>query len=155
MRLSLAGIAFVCVLGLVGNSGCKNEYKNRLPNTPEEVVLSWQRYIDLNLLDSARMLSTPYAQGYLSYLDSLSMGQTLEADYNPMTGLVCTVKGDSAECNYYIEDELSEKIPGRLLLVKVQGQWLVDKPIELEMVFPDTLTLEEEREMFQDSLMKD
>jgi hypothetical protein len=69
-------------------------------------------------------------------------------------GLSAKVNADTAECNFYFEDELGEKIPGRLRLVKEDGQWKVDRVIDIEVPFPDTLTPYEEREMFQDSLMK-
>ncbi len=144
--------AFVVTLTVV--SGCKNEQKNALPNTPETVVVAWQRYIDLNQLDSARMLSSEFVQGYIAYLDSLQLGETLEPDYNPVMGLSAKIMGDTAECDFYFEDELGEKVPGRLLLVKQAGQWKVDRVIDIEVPIPDTLTPREESEMFQDSMMK-
>ena len=150
--------AFFCAT-IVGATmmvfSCKNEHKNLLPNTPAEVVVAWQRYIDLNLLDSARMLSTNYIQGYISYLDSLSMSETLEADSNPIIGLTCKVVNDTAECNFFMEDELGEKMPGRLILVKELNQWKVDQVIDIETAFPDTLSPLDEQNMFQDSLLKD
>jgi hypothetical protein len=154
MRFYHLAVVFSFFATIAVFSGCKNEQKNTLPNTPETVVVAWQRFIDLNLLDSARMLSSEYVKGYISYLDSLNMGETLEPDYNPIMGLTAKVSADTAECNFYFEDELGEKIPGRLRLVKEAGQWKVDRVIDIEVPFPDTLTPYEEREMFQDSLMK-
>lgn len=154
MRQYHLAIVFVFVVTLILVSGCKNEQKSALPNTPETVVVAWQRYIDLNQLDSARMLSSEYVQGYIAYLDSLNLGETLEPDYNPVMGLSAKINADTAECDFYFEDELGEKVPGKLMLVKQAGQWKVERVIDIEVPIPDTLTPLEEREMFQDSMMK-
>jgi hypothetical protein len=133
---------------------CKLDPKGKLPNTPESVVVAWQRYIDLDQLDSARMLSTEYTLSYIAYLDSLALEETLEADYNPVMGLSSVITGDTAQCDFFFEDELGEKVPGRLKLLREAGQWKVDRVIDLEITLPDTLSQFEEQEMFQDSTLK-
>jgi hypothetical protein len=156
MRLKISTFPFALLTFLVILiSSCKNEQKNQLPNTPEGVVVAWQRYIDLNLLDSARLLSTAYTQGYINYLDSLSLEENLEADYNPIIGLSAKINADTAVCDFFFEDELSEKVPAKLILIKENGQWKVDQVIDVEVALPDTLNTLEEQEMFQDSLLKD
>jgi hypothetical protein len=147
--LLLAG--FICLWPVA----CKLDPKNKLPNTPETVVVAWQRFIDLDQLDSARLLSTEYTQSYIAYLDSLAIDETLEIDYNPVMGLTSTINGDTAQCDFYFEDELGEKVPGRLKLLRQAGQWKVDRVIDLEITMPDTLSQMEEQEMFQDSTLKD
>jgi hypothetical protein len=145
---------FICVGCAWVVASCKFDPKNKLPNTPETVVVAWQRFIDLNQLDSARMLSTSYMQGYIGYLDSLTIDETLEADYNPVMGLSAQIKGDSADCDFYFEDELGEKVPGKLKLLKEAGQWKISQVIDIEMPLPDTLSAQEEREMFQDTMLR-
>lgn len=148
--LILSCLAIVFLL-----NGCKSDFKQKLPNTPEEVVVAWQRYIDLNLLDSARILSTPQTIGYIDFLEKLSVDESLESDLNKLNGLTTVVTADTAQCDFYFEYELGEKVPGRLFLFRENGQWKVDRVVELDIPLPDSLNTLEEQEIFQDSIMKD
>lgn len=116
----------------------------------------WQRYIDHNQFDSARLYSTELARSYVDFLDALTQGDTSETDDTRLYDLHCHIQGDSAVCHYLIEGELDDRIPDTLVLYRIKGHWLVHR-VEGFMVIPvDTLQPGDEQILFQpDSLDKE
>lgn len=129
--LSLCSGAFLLLF-----SFCKSQ-----PDlSPEATVQLWQSYIDKNQFDRARELSTGEALLYINELASYNTGpDTLEWENNVMLSLKCQILGDSANCTYFFEDELSELAPGQLALKLIKNRWLVSRT-DFEYAMPnDTL----------------
>lgn len=105
-----------------------NSKPSSLPNTPEAVVRAWQAFIDNNQLSQAAQLSTAEALIYIQQeLSALPIEDSLEQEQNVFLDLQCQELGDSAICTYFFEDEIGEKMPGKLALRRIKGQWLVSK----------------------------
>lgn len=125
------------------------------PKTPEAVVQYWQRCVDENRFDDARQWSTPQAKVYIDYLDELMSSDTAGQVKTQLLNLHCSVTGDSAFCRYETLDEVGEKMPGALQLLRVEGRWLVDKVEGFEAAPVDTLRPGEENMVFPDSTGQD
>jgi len=132
------------ILFLFYTAGCA-----RPEQTPETVVQQWQRYIDHNQFDSARLYSTELARSYVDFIDALTMGDSSEIYETRLYDLRCEIQGDSATCYFLIEGELGEKIPDTLVLHKEKGRWLVHQVEGFAMPPVDTLQPGDENLLFQ------
>ena len=119
-------------------AACKDDSKKApLPNSPEEVVLAWQKAIDKNEFDKARALSIEQALEHVNFMDNImeEEGMPLEEDENTMLNLDCKVVADGRmRCEYVfeIEPESVEQVPRHLYLKKDNGQWKVQWVDDLE-----------------------
>ncbi len=113
------------------------------PADPEAVVRQWQQYIDSNNFDAAKQLSTGDALSYLGQLD------TLEVDSTVLFNFKCVQKGDSAECTYWVEDELGERFPEKITLLHTNQKWFVAKIGDAEQLPADSTNADQD--MIEDS----
>jgi hypothetical protein len=127
-------------------TGC--QWKPKLPNTPETVVLQYQSYYDKNQFDQAKELSTAAEQARLEDLRQIIESEPADSTVFTTTFLKinCQEQKDTAICNCEVQD-IEEPYTTEYRLVRINGQWLVDAPeeeveIEEEFMEPDSLEMD-------------
>ncbi|MCB0676405.1 MAG: hypothetical protein KDC30_06960 [Saprospiraceae bacterium] len=97
-----------------------------LPNSPEAVVRAWQALVDKNQFADAKKLST---RATVEFIDALDLMMEMMGDssviHTVLNDLSCRENGDRAVCFYSI-DEDGELLRDSTILVRENGQWLVD-----------------------------
>lgn len=118
-----------------GSEGNTEETKEAMPNTPESVARTWQKYVDTDQFEEAAALSTPRAQEWLvmieNFLAGLAPEETAEEINTVFTEFNCVENGNIARCGYIIKEE-GEFFRDTFILYKIDGQWKVDVPEEEE-----------------------
>lgn len=120
------------------------------PQTPpDEVVRMYQAYVDQNEFAQAALLSTPAEQKRLKELEqmiAMDMDSTiLETLFERID---CEIQRDTARCTCLLEDQY-ESYTALFVLVKPNGDWLIDLPEEEEIEY------DEDMEAIMDSLFQD
>lgn len=102
-----------------------------LPNTPEELVRLYQSYIDSNLFLQAQRLSTPRSAALHEMMAAIVADTPSDSSliHTQFLSMDCVVEQDTAVCNCLLKDEY-EEYASEYILVKTDGQWLVDLPDE-------------------------
>lgn len=122
-------LLFSLMLALL--SACKNEPKPAeiqqplLPNTPKEVTMKWQEYIDKNEYDLALPLSTDSIKSFIQSLQLAGQIDTVQLTTTKFMQINCTEKGDSAFCDCLLQAD-GEQYNDRFQLIRKNGQWLMD-----------------------------
>lgn len=113
-----------------------------LPNTPETVSKQWQLHLDNNEIDKVAVLSSTNTKEWLAENKDIFLGdnQAYQTEFLQMT---CTEQEEKAMCHCVMKDETGELIEDVFLLIKINGQWLV----ELE---DDTGTPSLEEQLFRE-----
>ncbi len=106
------------------SSETPKQQKKPLPNTPETVCKAWQDHLDSNEIEKAALLSTPNTRKWLEENKAIFLNDDQFYATNFLT-MSCVEKAEKAICTYMIEEE-GERIEDYFLLVKKDGQWLVD-----------------------------
>lgn len=141
-------LVFGILLAILG--ACRNQpapetpNAGPLPNTPEAVVRQYQAFLDSNLFDQARLLSTPRAADFLEMLAQMISDEPMDSSvvHTSFLKIDCTERGDTAVCICLAQDEF-EEYETEFRLLRMAGQWLVDLPEEGEIegaeeMMPDT-----------------
>lgn len=120
------------------------------PETPpDEVVRMYQAYIDQNEFAQAALLSTSAEQKRLQELAQMIAGDMdstiLETVFERID---CQIQRDTARCTCLLEDQY-EAYSALFVLVKPNGNWLIDLPEEEEIEYDEDL------EAIMDSLFQD
>jgi hypothetical protein len=107
--------------------------KIALPNTPEEVVRTWETQIAQNQYGLAKQISTGKTLETVVSLDS-SNSMVASVAYLPKFQQInCKEEGDKATCDCVIDDNIGQ-LNCTYYLVKSKGQWLLQdansEPIE-------------------------
>jgi cell division protein FtsN len=107
--------------------------KIALPNTPEEVVRTWETQIAQNQYGLAKQISTGKTLETVVSLDS-SNSMVASIAYIPkFQQITCKEEGDKATCDCVIDDNIGQ-LNCTYFLVKTKGQWLLQdansEPIE-------------------------
>lgn len=120
----------LCCIGATFYS-CKSERHQVV--VPEEVIRQYQGFIDLNLYEDAKKLSTPAEQLRLDMEAKLMAMESSDSTVFHTTFLKinCRETGEEAMCQCVVEDEYGE-YEMEFRLVKSDGVWLVDVPVEEE-----------------------
>jgi len=103
-----------------------------LPDTPEEVIRKYQKYIDLNQYHAAIALSTPAEQRRLEKeAQIIALAPTDSTIFHTrFKQLDCREAAAKITiCSCWMEDEYGV-YNGLFRLVKMNGEWRVDIPVE-------------------------
>jgi hypothetical protein len=107
--------------------------KIALPNTPEEVVRTWETQIAQNQYGLAKQISTGKTLETVVSLDSSNSMEPSAAYLPKFQQINCKEEGDKATCDCIIDDNIGQ-LNCTYFLVKSKGQWLLQdansEPIE-------------------------
>ena len=110
-------------------------------NTPEDVILLWQDYMDINDFESAKKLSTPEGQKVITNIEELLTmdDEPIPIDTTDFISMVCVEQDSIAICRYSerlkgevfrrgnelirLEEEI---VSDSFVLKKVNGDWRVN-----------------------------
>ncbi|HEB62761.1 MAG TPA: hypothetical protein ENI82_06385 [Bacteroidetes bacterium] len=109
------------------NSPQEKEKEKEIPNTPETVALSWLEHYYNNRFEEAKLLSTAKTKIMIDTIKELVFTDAEEEEIGTfkIADLICSTKKDSSFCKFlYQEGDL--EMEDELLLISIQGQWLVD-----------------------------
>jgi len=128
--MKIAPYLFLCCF-VSALYSCKNERHQSVP--PEEVIRQYQGFIDLNLYEEAKALSTPDEQKRLDLEAQIIAMEVSDSTIFHTTFLKidCRETGDTAICKCLLEDEYGE-YDSTFRLLKMAGIWRVDVPMEEE-----------------------
>jgi len=120
------------------------------PREPEAVLKQYQGFVDKNLLEKAKMLSTPAGQDWLDELKAIVEEEQPDSTlfHTEFLSVNCLGEGDTLRCQCVLEDQY-ERYTSDYHLVKLNGQWLVDAPQEEIQIDNDIL------EQLPDSLVRE
>lgn len=109
------------------------------PDTPEKVVQAYQGFIDNNEFEKAKELSTPEEQERIDGIASIIANEMADSTLlnTVFLSINCSQEADTAICICQVKDEY-EEYETEYLLVRVNGQWLVDAPQE-EIIIDDEI----------------
>jgi len=105
---------------------CKSDSKVA-QNSPESIFAQWQKYVDAGDFAKAKTLSTPATILWLKEIADIDGDDStsINNEFTQIQNFSCTIKDDTASCNYLIIEE-DEKLSNSIQLVKIKGEWLVD-----------------------------
>lgn len=118
------------------------------------MLRQYQEYVDKNLLEQAKALSTPAGQNWLDELKAIVEEEQPDSTlfHTTFLSVNCSGQEDTLLCQCVLEDQY-ERYTSDYHLVKLDGQWKVDAPreeirIDNDIIehLPDSLI----REMMQD-----
>ncbi|KGE89066.1 MAG: hypothetical protein ACE362_00370 [Phaeodactylibacter xiamenensis] len=120
------------------------------PSEPEAVLKQYQRFVDQNLLEKAKALSTPAGKAWLDELKAIVEEEQPDSTlfHTEFLSVNCEGKKDTLRCQCVLEDQY-ERYTSDYHLVKLNGQWLVDAPQEEIQIDNDIL------EQLPDSLVRE
>lgn len=96
-----------------------------LPNTPETVAQKWLEDYYNNRFVEAKALSTAATRTMIDTISQVIITEMEETVAFKITNLICTTEADTARCSYlYHEGDMETE--ENLLLLRQQGQWLVN-----------------------------
>ena len=121
-----------------------------LPEDPEEVLKQYQAFVDKNLLEKAKTLSTPAGQIWLDELKAIVEEEQPDSTlfHTEFLSINCMGEGDTLRCQCVLEDQY-ERYTSDYNLVKLNGQWLIDAPQDEIQIDNDIL------EQLPDSLVRE
>ncbi len=126
-------IASYLLLGCVAAAAlaCKSEKGQALP--PEEVIRQYQGLIDLNRFEEAKKLSTSAEQKRLDEMAALAamMPEDSTVIHTIFLKIDCReTEHHLVVCDCLMEDEEAGEFEAVFQLVKENGHWRVDVPLE-------------------------
>ena len=149
-----ASTLLVCILALY-NCGQKSaaavSLPPPLPNTPDSVVQAWQFYIDKNQFAEARRLSSAAVLPEVDLIEQQMQYEIADSTIinTNFVNITCQEIVDTAWCDCLIEFE-GEEYPDRYRLLRVNGQWLMDRrPENPDEMQSDSLLLDLFKEMLE------
>ena len=107
---------------------CSND-KPDLPQNPEDVLRQYQALVDKNLLEPAKLLSTPAGKAWLEELKAIVEEEQPDSTlfHTDFLSIDCSGEGDTLHCKCVLEDQY-ERYTSDYHLVRIKNQWLVDAP---------------------------
>ena len=105
----------------------------KLPNTPEDVIRTWEMQIGQNQFALAKLISTGKALETVDFIDTANIMAPITPTTPRILSMDCKEKGDNATCDCVLEDN-EGKIKCRYFLLRQNGQWYLrdadSEPIE-------------------------
>ena len=105
----------------------------QLPNTPEEVIKTWESQIGENQFAEAKLISTGKALETVVSLDSTHRIEPIAASSTNILNIACRTEGDKSECNCLLEDAVGQ-LKCTYYLLRLNGQWYLQdatsEPVE-------------------------
>jgi hypothetical protein len=133
IAIAIIATTFGCQSGENTQKPTQNAPTVQLPNTPEEVVKTWETEIAQNHFLLAKQLSTGKALETVISLDSTHAIKPMEASTTQFLNIKCHIEGDKSNCDCLLEDALGQ-LKCTYFLVRINGQWMLDdaasEPIE-------------------------
>ncbi len=120
-------ISFILLVFLLGFSACQNDTNKQhgKPNNhPQEILVEWQKLVDLGQFAQAKLLSTDSTKIWLDEIAQIEVDDDSIA-VSQLQQIHCDISHDTADCTYYILED-GEKLYNSIQLVKKNGVWLVD-----------------------------
>ena len=107
----------------------------QLPNTPEEVVKTWEGEIAQNQFASAKLISIGKTLETVVSLDSTHHIEPIPPSSTKILNIACQTEGDKSECDCLLEDAIGQ-LKCVYFLVRQNGQWYLQdansEPVEPE-----------------------
>ncbi len=114
-------------------SSSANHPTIQLPNTPEDVVRTWESQIGQNQFDAAKLISTGKTLEAVVSLDSTYHIEKMAPSSIKIINIACQTDGDKSECDCLQEDALGQ-LKCTYFLVRQNGQWYLQdadsEPVE-------------------------
>ncbi len=105
----------------------------QLPNTPEDVVKTWESQIGGNQFAEAKLISTGKALETVVSLDSTHNIEPIAAASSTILEIACRTEGDKSECDCLLEDAVGQ-LKCTYYLLRLNGQWYLQdatsEPVE-------------------------
>lgn len=105
----------------------------QLPNTPEEVITTWESQIGENQFAEAKLISTGKALETVVSLDSTHRIEPIAASSTKILNIACRTEGDKSECDCLLEDAVGQ-LKCTYFLLRLNGQWYLQdatsEPVE-------------------------
>ena len=144
MKNSIAAVSAILCIFLA--TACKNGDTSatsttanataiQLPNTPEDVVKTWENQIGQNQFATAKLISTGKTLETVVSLDSTNHIEPIAASSTKILSIACNTQGDKSECDCLLEDAIGQ-LKCVYYLVRQNGQWYLQdassEPVEPE-----------------------
>ncbi len=105
----------------------------QLPNTPEDVIKTWENQIGENQFADAKLISTGKALETVVSLDSTHHIEPIASSSTKILNIACRTEGDKSECNCLLEDAVGQ-LKCTYYLLRLNGQWYLQdatsEPVE-------------------------
>ena len=112
----------------------------QLPNTPEDVIKTWENQIAENQFAEAKLISTGKALETVVSLDSTNLIEPIEPSSTKILNIACLTEGDSSKCDCLLEDAVGQ-LKCTYYLLRVNGQWYLQdatsEPVENINIKPE------------------
>ncbi len=106
----------------------------QLPNTPEDVIKSWESQIGANQFAAAKLISTGKALETVVSLDSTHQIEPIASSSTKILNIACRTEGDKSECDCLLEDAVGQ-LKCTYYLLRQNGQWYLkdatSEPVEM------------------------
>ena len=106
----------------------------QLPNTPEDVIKSWESQIGENQFAAAKLISTGKALETVVSLDSTHQIEPIASSSTKILNIACRTEGDKSECDCLLEDAVGQ-LKCTYYLLRQNGQWYLrdatSEPVEM------------------------
>ena len=105
----------------------------QLPNTPEDVVKTWESQISANQFADAKRISSGKALETVVSLDSTHRIEPIAPGSSNILEIACRTEGDKSECDCLLEDDMGQ-LKCIYYLLRLNGQWYLQdassEPVE-------------------------
>lgn len=112
----------------------------QLPNTPEEVIKTWESQIGENQFAEAKLISTGKALETVVSLDSTHRIEPIASSSTKILNIACRTEGDKSECDCLLEDAVGQ-LKCTYFLLRINGQWYLQdatsEPVENVNIKPE------------------
>jgi hypothetical protein len=125
--------ATACKNGDTNTLASSNQPTVQLPNTPEDVVRTWESQIGQNQFDAAKLISTGKTLEAVVSLDSTHHIQAMAPSSIKIINIACQTEGDKSKCDCLQEDAIGQ-LKCVYYLIRQNGQWYLQdadsEPVE-------------------------
>ena len=105
----------------------------QLPNSPEDVVKTWESQVGENQFAEAKLISTGKALETVVSLDSTHRIEPIAPASSTILEIACRTEGDKSECDCLLEDAVGQ-LKCTYFLLRLNGQWYLQdatsEPVE-------------------------
>lgn len=142
-------LTFISMLVLLVACAAEKEY-----NTPKDVARVWLENYYNNDFEEAKAYSTNATQAMIDTIRTTIFTDLEDVLDFKIKSVACKEVGETATCDY-VYQEGQDKIPEKIDLKKVDGQWLVDMKLLNEEEILNDSEVEDMFKEFEQSLDKE
>ncbi len=114
----------------------------QLPNSPEDVIKTWESQVGENQFAEAKLISTGKALETVVSLDSTHHIEPIAPSSTKIINIACRTEGDKSECDCLLEDAVGQ-LRCTYFLLRLNGQWYLQdatsEPVENINIKPERL----------------